>query len=213
MIERIEVIHGANALQGLGASGGIINIITKRAPRKDGETFHDVSVSASVAVPREDDSAGYKASYVFGTRRGDVDFVGGASLASEGLYYDGDGRAIAVNDVQGDLMDARSHNSATRRSLERPRSSAARSRTFGQSGGSAEISVSPNCCSGLPRDRVSSSRKAGSYSRSGPHGASSETGDSSAEGSIIGSPVLHRNAGTKHSARSHTTNEPPSISK
>ena len=110
MIERIEVIHGANALQGLGASGGIINIITKRAPRKDGETFHDVSVSASVAVPREDDSAGYKASYVFGTRRGDVDFVGGASLASEGLYYDGDGRAIAVNDVQGDLMDARSHN-------------------------------------------------------------------------------------------------------
>lgn len=67
MIERIEVIHGANALQGLGASGGIINIITKRAPRKDGETFHDVSVSASVAVPREDDSAGYKAAYVFGT--------------------------------------------------------------------------------------------------------------------------------------------------
>ena len=31
LIERIEVIHGANALQGLGASGGIINIITKRA--------------------------------------------------------------------------------------------------------------------------------------------------------------------------------------
>lgn len=33
MVERIEVIHGANALQGLGASGGIINIITKRARR------------------------------------------------------------------------------------------------------------------------------------------------------------------------------------
>ncbi|MGH8079583.1 MAG: TonB-dependent receptor, partial [Lysobacter sp.] len=38
------------------------------------------------------------------------DFVGGASYASEGLYYDGNGRAIAVNDIQGDLMDARSYN-------------------------------------------------------------------------------------------------------
>lgn len=110
MIERIEVIHGANALQGLGASGGIINIITKRAPRKDGESFHDVSVGASSALANESDSAGYRASYLFGTRNGAFDFVGGASYASEGLYYDGEGRAIAVNDIQGDLMDSRSYN-------------------------------------------------------------------------------------------------------
>ena len=110
MIERIEVIHGANALQGLGASGGIINIITKRAPRKDGDRFQEVSLGASSALPKEDDSAGYRGSYLFGTRQGAFDFVGGASYASEGLYYDGDGRAIAVNDIQGDLMDARSHN-------------------------------------------------------------------------------------------------------
>ena len=101
MIERIEVIHGANALQGLGASGGIINIITKRAPRQDGETFQDVSVSASTALPNESDSTGYRASYLFGTRSGAFDFVGGASYASEGLYYDGDGRPLAVNAVQG----------------------------------------------------------------------------------------------------------------
>lgn len=110
MIERIEVIHGANALQGLGASGGIINIITKRAPRRDGETFHDLSLGASTALPNRTDSAGYRASYLFGTRRGAFDFVGGVSYASEGLYYDGNGDAIAVNDVQGDLMDARTHN-------------------------------------------------------------------------------------------------------
>ena len=30
MIERIEIIRGANAIQGMGASGGIINIITKK---------------------------------------------------------------------------------------------------------------------------------------------------------------------------------------
>lgn len=110
MIERIEVIHGANALQGLGASGGIINIITKRAPRKDGTSFHDVTVSTSTAHPREDDGTGYRASYIFGTRRGALDFVGGASYGREGLFYDADGGAIAVSDVQGDLMDARSHD-------------------------------------------------------------------------------------------------------
>lgn len=110
MIERIEVIHGANALQGLGASGGIINIITKRAPRQNGDSFQDVTAAASTALPHESDSTGYRGSYVFGTRRGAFDFVGGASYASEGLYYDGDGDAIAVNDVQGDLMDSQTYN-------------------------------------------------------------------------------------------------------
>lgn len=109
MIERIEVIHGANALQGLGASGGIINIITKRAPDQDG-SFDDLSLAASLALPKESDSLGYKGSWVHGQRQGAFDWVAGLSLASEGLFYDGDGQAIAVNDVQGDLMDARSAN-------------------------------------------------------------------------------------------------------
>jgi iron complex outermembrane receptor protein len=110
MIERIEVIHGANALQGLGASGGIINIITKRAPRQDGQTFQEVSLGTSSALPHKSDSTGYRGAYLFGTRQGAFDFVGGVSYAQEGLYYDGDGRAIAVNDVQGDLMDASSRS-------------------------------------------------------------------------------------------------------
>lgn len=110
MIERIEVIHGANALQGLGASGGIINIITKRAPRQDGETFQDVNIAASTALPHESDSTGYRASYVVGTSSGAFDFVGGFAYANEGLYYDGNGDSIAVNDVQGDLMDSQSHD-------------------------------------------------------------------------------------------------------
>lgn len=110
MIERIEVIHGANALQGLGASGGVINIITKRAPRGDGDTFHDVTLGMSTAVPDADDATGTRGSYLFGTRRGAFDLVAGASYAREGLHYDGDGRALAVNGVQGDLMDSQAHN-------------------------------------------------------------------------------------------------------
>lgn len=108
MIERIEVIHGANALQGLGASGGIINIITKRAPRKVGESYSDVALGVSSALPSHSDSSGYRASYLFGSRQQSFDLVAGISYAAEGLYYDGHGDAIAVNDVQGDLMDAKS---------------------------------------------------------------------------------------------------------
>ncbi len=110
MIERIEVIHGANALQGLGASGGIINIITKRAPREDGASWNDVSLGASTALPAESDATGTRASWLYGTRRGAMDFVGGLSHATEGLHHDGDGRALAVNGVQGDLMDSRATN-------------------------------------------------------------------------------------------------------
>ncbi|MDH5821840.1 TonB-dependent receptor [Luteimonas sp. RD2P54] len=110
MIERIEIIHGANALQGLGASGGIINIITKRAPRQDGEDFHDINAATSTALPHESDGTGWRGSYLFGTRRGALDFVGGASYAHEGLYYDGNGDALAIDAVQGDLMDSKSLN-------------------------------------------------------------------------------------------------------
>ncbi len=110
MIERIEVIHGANALQGLGASGGIINIITKRAPREAGETWNDVSLGASTALPGASDATGTRASWLVGTRRGAFDLVGGLSHATEGLHYDGDGGALAVNGLQGDLMDSRATN-------------------------------------------------------------------------------------------------------
>lgn len=109
MIERIEVIHGANALQGLGASGGIINIITKKAPKKAG-VFQEVAVGASVALPREADDLGTRASYLVGASNGTLDVVAGASRATEGLYYDGAGRPVGVDTTQGDLMDSRSWN-------------------------------------------------------------------------------------------------------
>ena len=109
MIERIEILHGANALQGLGASGGVINIITKRAPKTDG-LYQEASLGTSVALPRQKDDAGWRGSYLAGVRNGAFDFVGGASISSEGLYYDGDGRAIGVDTTQGELMNSESYD-------------------------------------------------------------------------------------------------------
>ena len=43
-VDRIEVIHGANAIQGIGATGGVVNMVTK-SPSRDGRWTHDVKLS------------------------------------------------------------------------------------------------------------------------------------------------------------------------
>lgn len=107
-IERVEIIHGSNALHGLGGSGGIINIITRQAPVQDGRS-QEVSVNANTALPARADGSGWRGAYLFSARAGDFDLVAGASYARQGIYYDGEGRRIAVNTVQGELMDADSY--------------------------------------------------------------------------------------------------------
>ena len=106
MIERIEIVEGSNALQGLGAAGGIINIITKRAPAKDG-VRQEVSLDSS-APTRGAHGLGYGASYLLGARSGAFDMVAGASWRSRGMYSDAKGRLIGVDGTQGDLMDSTS---------------------------------------------------------------------------------------------------------
>lgn len=102
MIERIEVIRGANAIQGMGASGGIINIITK----SPGERKHQVSLSGSVPTTGGADTQSYKASYLFSEQFDDVSLVTGAAFNKTGLYLDGDGSPIGVDTTQGDTMDS-----------------------------------------------------------------------------------------------------------
>lgn len=102
MIERIEIIRGANAIQGMGASGGIINIITK----SPGEHRHQVSLSGSVPTTAGSDTQSYKASYLFSEQFDDVSLVTGAALNKTGLYLDGDGNPIGVDTTQGDTMDS-----------------------------------------------------------------------------------------------------------
>lgn len=58
-IERIEVVPGASAIYGDGATGGIINIIT-RAPVEPGEVVYDISADTRVGLTSvEDDSFSY----------------------------------------------------------------------------------------------------------------------------------------------------------
>lgn len=107
MIERVEVIHGASAIQGLGASGGIINIITKTA---SGGTEHELT--AGVGAPTSETSEGmsYDAGYLISHGEGQWQFVAGVHLRETGMYVDGNGELIGVDATQGDTMDSSSQD-------------------------------------------------------------------------------------------------------
>lgn len=104
MIERIEVISGANAIQGMGASGGIINIITKTP----GENNHHVSAGFSAPTAGGNDTQSYKASYIFSQEKDDLSIVAGISTRSTGMYRDGHGDFVGVDGTQGDTQDSTS---------------------------------------------------------------------------------------------------------
>ncbi len=105
MIERIEIIHGANAMHGLGAQGGIINYITKKpSGNNENRVSFDVSAPTSFAA----DSLSFGASYAFSGAIGAVDMLGSASYHSNGVYYDANDDVIGVDTTQGESMDSQS---------------------------------------------------------------------------------------------------------
>lgn len=109
MVERIEVVQGANAINGLGATGGTINIITKR-PEKG--AFNQ-SIDVQTTLPTSDvgsDTASYKTAYRMGGRNDKFDYLFALSYEDQGLYLDGKGRSIGTDNTQGDLMDSRTYD-------------------------------------------------------------------------------------------------------
>ncbi len=107
MIERVEVIHGASAIQGMGASGGIINIITKSA---DDIPSQEVSVTMSAPTDGGSDTLSYKTSYLTSASWDKFDLVTGVSWSETGMYKDGHGDLIGVDGAQGDTQDSDSVN-------------------------------------------------------------------------------------------------------
>lgn len=103
-VEEIEVIYGANAIQGLGATGGIINYITV-SPPKSGETEQRAELGITSDDGTETDGLGYRASYRVGKRSGAWDFVAAATFEERGLFYDADGAPIGIESTQGDVGD------------------------------------------------------------------------------------------------------------
>jgi iron complex outermembrane receptor protein len=106
VIERIEVIAGASAMQGMGATGGIINYITK-APRQEGTTF---AVHARAASGFRHDNLDWKTGFSVSHKSAAFDLFGYAGVQRRGMAYDGEGRRLGIDALQGDTLDAGGHD-------------------------------------------------------------------------------------------------------
>ncbi|KHS67223.1 TonB-dependent receptor [Pectobacterium brasiliense] len=109
MVERIEVIHGANATNGMGATGGVINIITRRP--ENGSFNQHVNVQTTLPTEKiRGETASYKTTYRVDGREDYLDYLFSIGYENQGLYLDGNNRPVGVDNTQGDTMDSRSYD-------------------------------------------------------------------------------------------------------
>ncbi|MEQ1515303.1 MAG: TonB-dependent receptor [Usitatibacteraceae bacterium] len=92
IIERIEVINGPSASEGIGASGGIINYLSK-TPSKMGNEF---SLTSQYESQGRNDSGGWKVGFIAAHKNESFDVLLATSSADRGMEYDANGRRIGM---------------------------------------------------------------------------------------------------------------------
>ena len=99
-VERIEVVRGPSAAYGTGATGGIINIITRQPTEEQLE--NEISIGTNSALGElEEDSIGYNIKYGFSGTDGNLDMRVNASLNQLGDLYAPDGGRTTTDDSIG----------------------------------------------------------------------------------------------------------------
>jgi iron complex outermembrane receptor protein len=106
-IDRVEVIFGSNALQGIGGTGGIVNQVTVDAPREDGVSGRTL-LQAVADDGFHGDGFGKKAAGLVSWRGGAFDATLGGAYETRGAFYDGAGRRVGFDTVQGETQDSES---------------------------------------------------------------------------------------------------------
>lgn len=105
-IDRVEVIFGSNALQGIGGTGGIVNQVTVGAPTQEGVTGRAL-LQATADNEFSDAGMGGKAAGLVQYKAGRFDASVGAAYELRGLFRDGEGRPAGINLTQGETMDSK----------------------------------------------------------------------------------------------------------
>ncbi|SDF88978.1 iron complex outermembrane recepter protein [Limimonas halophila] len=105
-IERVEVIRGGTAVYGFGATGGLVNLITRR-PEK-GAFNANSSAGISFSTQHPDDSFQYTTSHGISGRSGQVDYVLQGNFAKRESFFDADGDRIPPDPFanQGGLAES-----------------------------------------------------------------------------------------------------------
>lgn len=104
-VDRVELIYGSNALQGIGGTGGIVNQVTVGAPKKEGLGGRFL-LQGNADSDFRGDGLGGKAAGLLEYKAGAFDVAAGAAFEKRGVYYDGDGRRVGLNLTQGETQDS-----------------------------------------------------------------------------------------------------------
>jgi iron complex outermembrane receptor protein len=107
VLARVEVLHGANAIHGLGAAGGIINLITRRPADS---LQQSLNVDGTFQTHDIGESGDYGIGYSISNRFGNADVLASLSLRNSGIAYDANGNVIGSDNTQGDTMDSKTRN-------------------------------------------------------------------------------------------------------
>ena len=100
-VQRVEVLSGASAIYGGGATGGIINIVTKKG--EAGPARFETQVGASSGFNNSDDLSTRIAQSVSGGNE-QINARLGVSAEQNEAFYDGAGDQIFIDNTQTDLQ-------------------------------------------------------------------------------------------------------------
>ncbi|KDO00728.1 TonB-dependent siderophore receptor [Pseudomonas donghuensis] len=100
-VERVEVLSGASALYGGGATGGIINIVTKKG--EAGAARFETRLGASSGFNNSDDLSTRIAQSISGGNER-INARLGVSAEQNEAFYDGAGEQIFIDNTQTDLQ-------------------------------------------------------------------------------------------------------------
>jgi len=102
-VDRVELIYGSNALQGIGGTGGIVNQVTVGAPMQEGVSGR-VLLHGSADGDVRSDGFGAKAAGLVQYKADRFDATVGASYERRGVFFDARGRRIGLNLTQGETQ-------------------------------------------------------------------------------------------------------------
>ncbi|MDM7928976.1 TonB-dependent receptor [Blastomonas fulva] len=102
-VDRVELIYGSNALQGIGGTGGIVNQVTVGAPMLEGVSGR-VLLQGSADGDVRSDGFGAKAAGLVQYKADRFDATVGASYERRGVFFDARGRRIGLNLTQGETQ-------------------------------------------------------------------------------------------------------------
>lgn len=105
IVERIEVINGPSAAEGIGASGGIINYLSK-TPKKMG---NEISVTSQYETQWREDSGGWKVGFNVAHKEDAYDLLLATSSSDRGMEWDANGRRVGMGQ-SGSTNDSESKN-------------------------------------------------------------------------------------------------------